>query len=167
VEQTDDAPSPIVRLATLDDADEIVRLRWDFSSEGGRSPNEPRDTFAKRLAVDLATYLAGERWSIWVAEDARRPGVLIGTTCLQRVDKLARPYPRAGAWGYVTNVYVSPAWRGSGVGTRLLEATIEQARADGLEMLLLWPSDRAVPFYRRLGFGPVVEALELPLDRHG
>jgi GNAT superfamily N-acetyltransferase len=145
---------------------EIVRLRWEFSAEDGRTPTEEHDEFAQRLAADLERFLADPRWSIWVAALGDRPGALIGTVCLQRINKLRRPYPRASAWGYVTNVYVSPAWRGSGLGTRLLEATIAQARAEGLEMLMLWPSDRAVPFYRRLGFGPVAEALELALDSH-
>ncbi|HLY35376.1 MAG TPA: GNAT family N-acetyltransferase [Candidatus Limnocylindria bacterium] len=157
-------PAISIRLATTSDIDEIVRLRWEFSSEDDRRPTESRESFRARLAADLASFLASPRWSIWVAEDVARNGTLLGTVCLERVEKLARPYPRASAWGYVTNVYVAPSVRNAGLGTRLLQAAIDAAQREGLEMLLLWPSDRAVPFYRRLGFEPV-DALELPLDR--
>lgn len=160
---TPDTPAITIRLATASDIDEIVRLRWEFSSEDNRHPTETRESFSARLAADLAAFLATPRWSIWVAEDRDHPDTLLGTVCLERVEKLARPYPRASAWAYVTNVYVAPSARSGGLGTRLLRATIDAAREEGLEMLLLWPSDRAVPFYRRLGFEPV-DALELPLD---
>ena len=155
----------VVRLARAGDSGEISRLRWEWSTEDGRQPAEPREAFTRRFTAELIERLADPRWRIWVAEDATRPGRLIGTVCLERVDKLARPYPRAAAWGYITNMYVSPGHRNEGIGQELIGAAIEAAAAEGLEMLLLWPSDRAVPFYERLGFAPVANALELPLHR--
>ena len=37
------------------------------------------------------------------------------------------------------------------------------ARADGLGVLVVWPSDRAHPFYRRAGFAGDSDPLELQL----
>ena len=34
------------------------------------------------------------------------------------------------------------------------------SKAQGLEMLLLWPSPRAIPFYERLGFEFLNESME-------
>jgi GNAT superfamily N-acetyltransferase len=163
----DESTTASIRLAALPNIPEIVRLRWEFSSEGGRQPSETREAFSERLGAQLRDILQEPRWSIWVADDDHRPGTLIAIVCVQRVDKLARPYPRAEHWAYVTNVYVTPAQRNGGLGSRLMRRVIDASRAEGLEMLLLWPSDRAVPFYERLGFGAVVEALELPLDGPG
>ena len=153
-----------IRLATLGDVDELVRMRWDVSAEHGREATETPDAFRSRFGTELRDHLNAKRWSIWVAEAELQPGRLIGTASLERVDKLPRPYPRAATWGYVTNVYVDPGWRGAGLGARLMETIIASGREEGLGMLLLWPSPRALSLYERLGFVPSPGALELSLD---
>ena len=152
-----------IRPATAGDADEIARLRWEFSLEE-REPTEPGDAFIRRMASELRRYLASGRWSIWVAEDPGAPRRVIATVFLQRIDKVPRPYPRPAAWGYITNVYVDAAWRDRGVGRSVMDVAIAAARSEGLDTLLLWPSRRAVPFYERAGFAPATGAMEMPLD---
>ena len=66
--------------------------------------------------------------------------------------------------GYITNMYVEPAWRGQGIGARLMQMVMQEARASGLQMLLLWPAKTAVRFYQRLGFRQESEAMELDLE---
>lgn len=153
---------PAVRLATAADAPELARLRWESSAED-HTPVESEDAFAERMTAAVRRFL-DSGWSVWVAEDPRRPGPLVGCLFLQRIEKAPRPYPRRRTWGYVTNVYVTPAWRNQGIGTRLLGAVIDQARAEDLDLLHLWPSRRAVPLYRRAGFEPSPDALELSLE---
>jgi GNAT superfamily N-acetyltransferase len=155
--------SPRIRRATAADANEIARLRWEFSGEG-HEPAEPQDAFLRRMAAEVRRVLASGRWSIWVAEDPGAARRLIATVFLQRVDKVPRPYPRPGAWGYITNVYVDAAWRDRGIGGALMDVVIAAAREEGLDTLLLWPSQRAVSFYERLGFAPATGAMEMPLD---
>lgn len=55
---------------------------------------------------------------------------------------------------------VLPALRGSGVGTAVLQALMDNARAQGKAQVLLHAQASAVPFYRRAGFvadGPAFE----------
>lgn len=52
----------------------------------------------------------------------------------------------------VTNVYTRPSHRGRGVGAKLLTATTEWARQEGLEVLVVWPSEGSVSLYHRQGF---------------
>ena len=146
--------SPRIRPATAGDADEIARLRWEFSLEE-RQPTEPHEGFMRRMASELRRYLESGRWAIWVAD---------ATAFLQRIDKVPRPYPRPAAWGYITNVYVDAAWRDHGIGRAVMDVAIAAARSEGLDTLLLWPSKRAIPFYERAGFAPATGAMEMPLD---
>lgn len=117
-------------------------------------------TFTSSFERTIDEFLASGRWTIWVAELDRR---MVGNAYVERVDKVPRPKKRPASWGYVTNVYVTPAHRNRGIGRRLLDNVIEAARADGWQLLILWPSELAVDFYGRIGF-EVPEILELRLE---
>ncbi|GGS12709.1 hypothetical protein Snoj_37860 [Streptomyces nojiriensis] len=64
----------------------------------------------------------------------------------------------------VTNFFVTPPRRNGGIGSALLEALELHARSAGFDTLVVWPSDRSSPLYRRSGFRSPEELLELPLD---
>ena len=66
-------------------------------------------------------------------------------------------------FGYVTNVYTRPAYRNRGIGAALMAYVKEWACQEKLEILILWPSQKAAPFYYRAGFRPSPEALEYPI----
>ncbi|MFI9235529.1 GNAT family N-acetyltransferase [Streptomyces sp. NPDC053079] len=60
--------------------------------------------------------------------------------------------------GEVKRMYVSPAWRGSGVATRILCTLEDWAREQGWASLRLETGDRqpdAVRFYTRSGYGRI------------
>lgn len=107
----------------------------------------------------LERALRGDRWAIWVAEDA---GEVVATVYVQLVERVPRPNDQA-PWGYVTAVYARADRRDRGIGTALLEAVVRWARSRRLEMLLVWPSERSISLYRRAGFDPSAEGLELHL----
>lgn len=134
-------------------------MRWDFTVELHHA-DEDRVVFAERFGAALGDFLASGRWTIWVAEVGGR---MVGTLWVERVDKVPRPYERAERWGYVTNVYVAPEHRNAGLGRRLLDAAIEEARASGWELLILWPSELSGAFYARAGFKPATDAVVLEL----
>ncbi len=144
---------PIIRAATPADAVELARLRWDFRV--GEQSSEPRDEFLRGFEAWFHEALASGRWIVAVAESA--PGALCGCMYLERVTKLPLPGTFRREWGYITSAYVAAEERGHGLGRKLLDHLIEAARGRGLEFLILWPSDDAVPFYRRAGFRPVSE----------
>lgn len=91
------------------------------------------------------------RWS-WLAEDA--DGVAAGMVGLQLFARMPRPDGPAGRWGYLANLYVRPAARGRGAGALLVDACLAAARQEGLVRVVLSPSPRSVPLYRRAGFVP-------------
>ena len=64
------------------------------------------------------------------------------------------------ALGYVTNVYTRPAYRGQGIGTRLMTHVLQWATEQDLESLIVWPSETSVGFYERAGFRGSADMLE-------
>lgn len=79
------------------------------------------------------------------------------------VRKLPNPGSLRGRWGYISNSYVLPELRNVGVGHRLLMAIEDWARVEDLELLVVWPSERAYPFYQRAGFSRYPDPLVLRL----
>jgi GNAT superfamily N-acetyltransferase len=143
-----------IRPATLEDVDELARLRWDFRVEHGTPEATTFDVFLEDFRGFAHDVLDGDAWRAWVAVGRER---LVGCVWLQLVEKV--PHPNRERWerpvGYVTNMYVEPALRDAGLGRRLLDTAIEHARESAVDGLLLWPSERSEPFYRRAGFDPV------------
>ena len=77
------------------------------------------------------------------------------------MEQAAVPKPRSTdapdtprQWGYVANVYVTPAHRGAGLGQALLDAAIAYADTNSFARLVLSPSERSIPLYGRVGFAP-------------
>jgi GNAT superfamily N-acetyltransferase len=69
-------------------------------------------------------------------------------------ERMPRPGPDPGRWGYLANAYVQPDYRSQGIGTRLVDAVLAYADGRGFARVVLSPSPRSIPFYRRAGFGP-------------
>ena len=155
--------TPVIEPATLDDVEELARLRHQLYDEYGEADvgaAEYLPVFAEfaRAALD------DRDWRAWVARD---DGRVVATTWLRLVPRIPRPQASgaAHAMGYLTNMYVEHSHRGGGLGTRMLGAVIDWAREEGVPMLLCWPApgDAAVRFYRRAGFTGDHSVMVLPL----
>ena len=96
--------------------------------------------------------------TFWLAEDDEP----IGMANLLTFERMPAPGGDAGRWGYLGNMFVVPERRDAGVGRALLEALVAHADAAGLERIVLSPSERSVPFYRRAGFGDADSLLLRP-----
>ncbi|WP_225098285.1 GNAT family N-acetyltransferase [Streptomyces sp. CoH27] len=105
----------------------------------------------------IAERPADGRRQAWVAEHA---GTLHGHVFLHLVERVPEPYEDNTPFGYVTNLYVTADHRGRGLGARLPAALRAHAREQGLEVLIVRPSERSVPLCRRSGFEPSAEVLE-------
>ncbi len=150
-----------VRQATAADAAELTRLRWDFSPDEVQAGHQGYDSFALGFAAFLDEALRDGEWGIWVAAQA---GTLVANIYVHLVRKVPRPGRFGSRFGYVTNVYVEPSLRAFGVGSQVLRQVITWARDEGLEFLIVWPSEESIGFYERHGFRPSDEAMELSLE---
>lgn len=64
---------------------------------------------------------------------------------------------------YVQDVVVDSAWRGSGVGSRIIRCILERLQADGIGWIALIAERGSSPFYSRFGFQEMENARPMQL----
>ncbi|GHJ49664.1 hypothetical protein Cs7R123_70060 [Catellatospora sp. TT07R-123] len=145
-----------VRLAGPDDVAALTALRraWTAEQHGTDDPGFDAQ-FAAWYAVELGRRL------FWLAE---LDGAPVGMVNLVLFERMPKPGFPAGRWGYLSNAFVLPAQRDAGVGAAMMDALLARARAEKLVRVLLSPSERSVPFYRRAGFHDADGLLITSLD---
>jgi GNAT superfamily N-acetyltransferase len=149
----------LVRAATPEDAHALAELRWEFRASKG-APTESHDTFVARCAEWMrAQLLTCGVWRAWVAQDDDR---IIGQVWIHTIDKLPNPVNERERHAYLSNLYVTPDARG-GVGARLLSTAIAWCETIDVDSILLAPTKRSRPLYKRHGFSEQVTFLELKL----
>jgi len=149
------------RIATLADLPQIADLRWRLRVDD--QPVSDRRAY-DRFIADFISICAAE-WESggivhWIATDGGR---VVGIMSVAVVRALPSPESLHDRWGYISNSYVLPEMRDVGVGRRLLTAVREWALGESLELLVVWPSERAYAFYERAGFGRHPDPLVLKL----
>lgn len=146
------------------DVDALVSLRaaWAAEQQGEEAARHDAG-FDERFRDWLAAEVSRRRF--WLAEHAVCDGsaVPIGMLGLLEYHRMPKPGRPPSGWGYVGNLFVLAEHRDAGTGRALLDAAVTWARAQGLARLVLSPSDRSVPFYRRAGFTDADNLLVLPL----
>ncbi|WP_429844231.1 GNAT family N-acetyltransferase [Brevibacillus sp. FIR094] len=148
----------IIRLATLDDVDELVQMRWDFSEEEKTINSVSFEDFKPICSEFLMKAIKSGDWYIWIAEVEGR---LVSHMYLQFIHKVPRPGKSPDPYfGYVTNVSTRPSFRSQGIGTMIHIAMEQWSKENNVEFLILWPSSDSVKFYARNGFSQCEEAME-------
>ncbi len=142
-----------------DDAARLAELRWEFRASK-TTPVETRDAFLARCAGWMRDALASGAWRAWVAIDDRD---VVGQVWAHLLPKLPNPALEREQHLYVSNMFVTPSARG-GVGTKLLDATLAFARAQRVDRVILWPTDRSRTMYMRAGFAPRDDVFELAVE---
>jgi GNAT superfamily N-acetyltransferase len=137
-----------IREAAPADAATLAALRWEFRA-GRDAAVETREAFLERCAEWMRCELAaGTRWRAWVAVRNNR---VVGQVWLDTIQKVPNPIGERERNAYLSNLYVQPVERG-GIGSRLLEAVLAWTTANGVDRVVLWPTERSVALYRRYGF---------------
>jgi GNAT superfamily N-acetyltransferase len=136
---------PVIRVAVAADAPALAALRraWTVEQHG----HVDDEGFEARF-LDWYERESAHRIS-WVAEMA---GQLVGMMNLAVFDRMPQPGREPGRWGYLANAFVLAAHRNQGIGSRLLRALLTHADEHRYARIVLRPSERAIPFYQRLGF---------------
>jgi len=151
------------RVAASGEMRQLADLRWRLHVDD--APLSDRNAYERFIAEFLqvceAEWKPNEIFH-WIAADGER---VIAVMSVVIVRKMPRPGALRARWGYVTNSYALPEVRNTGVGGRLLQVIKAWAAAEGLELLVVWPSERAYPFYERAGFSRQADPLVLKLAR--
>ena len=118
----------VVRPAAPDDAPGLARLlraleRFDWLRA------EPEAAIVARVRAEIVAAAGGEARSLIVAVPAGE--ALAGYVAVHWLPYLILPGPE----GFVSELFVAPAARGRGIGSRLLAAAVAEARARGCSRL--------------------------------
>lgn len=149
------------RLATEEDLPQLAQLRWDFRNEdGSETPVVSHEAFLNNCLDFLKRGLESGFQTYWLAE---QDGEIVAQIFVHKIDLVPRPCKVQDQFGYITNNYTKPAYRGQGIGSKLMEYVIQWAKNEDFELLIVYPSDEAVPYYERAGFSTENEVMELKL----
>jgi GNAT superfamily N-acetyltransferase len=130
------------RAALPQDAARIVALMHDYYGEDGY----PFDVTAARDTVDglLARPDLGQLWCVQAGDE------IVGYFALT----LGYSLEYRGVDAFLDELYLAPAYRGQGIGTRALACLEDRAQALGVRALHLEveKAKPAIALYRRWGF---------------
>lgn len=151
------------RESDRDGLTELVRELRDFERYllQARQPGE-------RVAEEHVDYLirsaedgAGAIFIAWYGDDIA--GFVAGWMAL---DQDPLNFPELASHGFISDIYVSPRWRGKDIAQRLLGTMETHLREQGARRLRIQSLARnaaALAAYRGFGFEPLEIVLEKPL----
>jgi GNAT superfamily N-acetyltransferase len=154
-----DIAAPPIRIATLDDVDELVRLRQVMFDEMDHPAGDPawRDACGAFLRETMA---AGTTVSFVAGDGDRLVSSGTGVT-FRRVPGPANP---SGRYGYVQSVVTERPWRGLGLARAIVAGLLDWYRQRGIHRVDLHATGDGEPIYQSLGFTPDVAYPELRWD---
>jgi len=140
-----DVAGPAIRMrpATNNDADAIRALVFGILHEYGLEPS-PDDTDADLFDVEASYFSRGGRFDVLVDGSGR----IVGTVALFRVDERTVE---------LRKMYLAARARGQGLGRKMLEHAIAEAKRMGVRRITLETASvlkEAVALYTRCGFRP-------------
>jgi len=149
------------RQARIADLRQLAELRWrSRTDEDGEKPQHSHSEFVAACEQFLHEGLSTGSQAYWLAVESQE---IISHVFVQQIPMVPRPCKISDRWGYITNAYTLPQFRSKGIGSALFAHVIAWARAMDLELLIVWPSHRAVTFYRRMGFDVQNDVMQLTL----
>ena len=155
----------IIRLARHEDIQELVEMRRDFTFEDFESGAAiTRPGYEDDCRTFLSDAITSGRWHIWLAEVGGR---IVSHAFVALIEKVPRPVRQNARIAYLTNVYTRPDSRGQGIGAQIIRCAQESAREADVELIIVWPSDESIEFYKREGFEQPNEPLNLGTRRVG
>ena len=146
-----------IRVAAAADVGRLAALRRAWLEEYVARPIDD-----EHFERDFADWYDSEsaRRTTWLATV---DGDDVGMLNMTEFRRMPQPGMPRRCWGYIANAFVLAEHRDGGVGAKLLDAALQHASRRGYARLVLSPSPRSVPFYRRAGFVPADSLLVLEL----
>lgn len=149
-----------VRLASVDDANMLARLRFELRSTFHNVIENEEEFIARCTEWMLARLRNDAAWKCWIAEVGSAG---IGNVWVQLIEKIPNPIDESETYAYLTNFFVREEYRGKGAGTMLLAEALAWSRSKDAAAVILWPTERSKPLYVRHGFKPADDFMELVL----
>lgn len=131
-------------------------MEWRMRVLAEVFPNhEPADWDAIKIQNNeyYKIHLADGTHTACFAYDENGSVIGCGGICYQA--EMPSPDNISGTCGYLMNIYTVPEGRGSGIGRKIIEFLIADAKAGNTEKIYLESSDVAKTLYESIGFQPM------------
>jgi GNAT superfamily N-acetyltransferase len=141
----------VYRRATIDDVSALVDYRVCFLNELFNHPEDDESAAVRKALLEYFTRaIPSKDFIAWVAE---YNGKIVGTGRMVVWEKPAiYRGVESGRLGYLLNFYTLPEARRKGIGTRLLNEVIKEAKSLGLKYLHLHAFRDGIHIFRKAGF---------------
>ena len=121
--------------------------------------------------LEIARLTELYRQAGWWTDDGDNPvlvaGIVAGSHCFlvarqaDHIVAMGRAISDRVSDAYIQDVTVDPAFRGRGIGSRMVETLAARLEADGIGWIGLIAERKTDPFYRPLGFSPMADSVPM------
>jgi spermidine synthase len=121
--------------------------------------------------MDIARLTELYRQAGWWTDETDNPslvaGIVAGSHCflvarqVKTIIAMGRAISDRVSDAYIQDVTVDPAFRGQGIGSRMVAALVTRLEADGIGWVGLIAERKTHPFYRLLGFSPMADSVPM------
>jgi len=140
----------IMRKATVDDINLLIKLRMDYLIEdGGNLTHDEKNAVKKQLESYFAKHIPDNSFIGVLAEI---DGNVVSAAYLSISEKPANPSFITGITGTLLNVLTYPEYRRKGIATKVIKKIIEEAEQLGVSSIELSATSDGKPLYEKLGF---------------
>lgn len=136
-----------VRVAADAELEAVAELRWRWVRESGDGPLPERSAYAAEAAAWARAHADSHVPIVAIAG-----GEVVGMAWLAIQSRVPSPRALERRSGDLQSCYVVPERRAAGIGRRLAEAVLDEARRRGLEHVTVHASRDSIPVYERAGF---------------
>lgn len=150
-----------VRKASLDELGTLMEWRVRVLAEVfPAKEKEDRTAIRNNNEAYYRRHLAdGTHTACFAIDTESREIIGCGGICYQ--NEMPSPDNLSGTNGYLMNIYTLPEYRGEGVGKKIVEYLIDDARKHGTEKIYLESSEAARKLYHEIGFTDLRDYMKL------
>lgn len=147
-----------IRKAGAQDAALLTNLRRTVLIAANQLP---QDADLSAIEAPCLVYFSDEeRQSTYLAWEGNQ---VVGVGSVDYHTEMPTSSNPTGKCAFLMNIYTDPAYRRQGIGARIVEKLIQDAKERGVSSILLEATEMGVPLYSRMGFVPAQGYMRLNL----
>lgn len=157
-----------MRLAKEADYEQLAEMKWlhcqedeaDYGEGKYRLSSVEKEMFLKEFVSFMKEHPAYRVYAAYEGE------IVTSAMFVYLIPKTPKPGREPKYIAYLTNVYTREAHRNQGVGKRLMQHIQAELTKENCELIFAWPSEKAMNWYKRMGFSSDDELLICALEKN-